>query len=148
MPYRMILTIVFFSYTQTAMAALDCKSDGSREQVVYASAASEQISSWKPGAGIHKLTLNNHFAIGVKVEEASAEYYAKRFGQDEYVPELVKITFYDMNTDRPKELTHTWAGANSVQLFNAIGNADQVLELAEPGLTLNLIKQVCVKVGA
>ena len=97
MKYSMMLATVFFSYAPIAMAALDCQSDGSREQIVYATAGSEQIASWKPDTGVHKLELNNNLVIGVQVEEASADYYTKRFGQDQYVPELVKITFYDMN---------------------------------------------------
>ncbi|NMP31053.1 hypothetical protein HII17_05695 [Thalassotalea sp. M1531] len=145
---RIIIAILVLLFANASYGALGCDSNGIRNQTVYATEGNTQIGSWMPGEEIYKLTLKNEFNLGIKIEAVPSEYYAAKFKEHEYVPELVKITLYDLDSTNPKELTHTYGGANSVQGFSAIGGADKVVELGEAGLTLNLIKHVCVKVGA
>jgi hypothetical protein len=145
---RLIIAILVLLYANASYGTLGCDNNGISNQTVYATEGNTQIGAWMPREEIHKLTLKNEFNLGIKIEAVSSEYYAAKFKENEYVPELVKITLYDLDSTNPKELTYTYGGANSVQGFSAIGGADKVVELGEVGLTLNLIKHVCVKVGA
>lgn len=129
-----------------ALGAHACNIEtGEREQKVVLERSGKRVSAWPVVAGETKqVDLPNAFRLGVSVEPATPEKYGEMRAAFRYVPELVKITLFDMSTQPPRRLTTTWGGANSIQGYGASGGADRVVELGDPGITLILQKPVCV----
>lgn len=94
---------------------------------------------------IHRLTLPNGFNLGLKIEPASPEKMQEIATKSEgrASTEWVKISLYDLRNKQPKELTHTWGGANSYQGYGPAGGADRVTEFGESGVELKLSKPKC-----
>jgi len=94
---------------------------------------------------IHRLTLPNGFALGLKIEPASPEKNREieKKSEGRAPTEWVKISLYDLRNNQPKELTHTWGGANSYQGYGPAGGADRVTEIGDPGVELKLSKLKC-----
>ena len=126
-----------------AVGASACSvSTGEREQRVFAEWNGRSISDWAVVSdAVHKIDLPNAFQLGVSVEPATS--YEEARSAFRHVPELVKITLFDMSTEPPRRLTTTWGGANSIQGYGASGGADRVVELGDPGITLIFQKPVC-----
>lgn len=95
---------------------------------------------------VRTFVLPNGFHLGLKVEPASADVYARhaKAFQAKYVPELVQITLFDMTAAVPRQITQTFGGVTSIQGYSPYGGADRVVEVGEPGITLMLNKQECV----
>ncbi len=146
MDYKKVL---IFSMICSPAHLLACDDNGLRQQYVYASSGTQQLESWAVSAGkIKTLVMPNDYSVGIKIENATPDYYTEQFETGKHVPEMVKITIYDMSSKSPRELTYTWGGANSIQGYSEKGGADRVLELGSDGITLQLMKPVCVKTGA
>ena len=95
---------------------------------------------------IRTFLLPNGFQLGLKIEPAPANEYA-RFAEGvhaKYVPELVRIALFDMKAAVPRQITETFGGVTSMQGYSPHGGADRVVEVGEPGITLMLSKQECV----
>jgi hypothetical protein len=134
------------SFSGTALAC-DEKT-GERLQYVFIDTSGAETLFWTiTDDSIRQLTLENGFKLGIRIEPATPEYYAEESKDRRYVPELVKISLFDMSSTTPKELTHTWGGANSVQGYSDQGGATRVVELGS-GITLNLLKPVCISSDA
>lgn len=128
-----------------APGALACNpTTGEREQRVHLEWDGRSVSSWAVDSGeVRQVELPNAFQLGVSVEPATADAYGDLRSGFRHVPELVKITLFDVGTRPPRRLTTTWGGANSIQGYGASGGADRVVELGDPGITLILQKPVC-----
>lgn len=121
---------------------------GTREQHVYLSWDSQTVTDWVVASdSIKAVTLPNGFALGVKIEEPEQEKYAELSDKLRYVPEMVKISLFDLSANEPRLLTYTYGGANSLQGYGARGGADRVDELGTPGVLLTLLKPVCSQQG-
>lgn len=126
------------------------QNSGAPQQTVVLSVGDRYLAHWTVVAGeTRPVVLPNGFHLGVKIEPASPETYADmaRRMDARYVPEMVEITLFDLTTSIPRELTHTWGGANSLQGYGPHGGADRVDAVGSPGVTLFLNKANCVRVG-
>lgn len=123
-----------------------CVGTPERKQMVYLNWGGKQLDYWRTNpTEIHSIILPNDFTVGLKIEDAPDEIYQRSFKAWGGVSdELVQITLYDMNSKEPKYLTHTYGGANSIQGYSEAGGATGVAELGMPGITLHLMKPVCV----
>ena len=130
-----------------AQSAAACdNTSGNREQTVVLSASGKDVVTWTVKSDeIKPVTLPNGFKLGVKIEPADKEHYAKQAKISKFVDESVKITLFNVSGKSPKELTYTWGGANSIQGYGAKGGADRVVELGNPGIVLTLLKPVCAQ---
>jgi hypothetical protein len=97
-------------------------------------------------SSIKTITMPNGFLLGVVIEPATDEHHAELAESWNHVPEMVKITLYDMTSKTPRQLTQTWGGASSLQGYGEKGGADRVVELGNPGLLIILQKSVCAKI--
>jgi hypothetical protein len=129
----------------------DCdQSTGLSQQMVILSVGDQYLAHWSVVAGeTRPVVLPNGFRLGIKIGPASREEYAEwARGLDvQYLPEMVEITLFDLTTAVPRELTHTWGGANSLQGYGPGGGADRVDAVGSPGIMLFLHKPNCVRVG-
>jgi hypothetical protein len=127
-----------------APSASACDPDsGERTQSAHLSWNGTYVKHWDVSSPeIEKVALENGFKLGIRIEPASAETYAE--WKLKHVPELVKISLYDLSGSEPELLTYTWGGANSRQGYGASGGADRVEVLGDPGILLTLLKPVCV----
>jgi hypothetical protein len=117
---------------------------GAREQRVYLDWNHQQVGEWVVDAGeIKPVQLPNGFSLGLKIEPADAAQYLKLATKIEHVPELVKISLFDLSGAAPRLLTYTYGGSNSRQGYGAKGGADRVVQLGDPGIVLTLLKPVC-----
>ena len=126
------------------------QSSGLSLQTVILSVGDQYLAHWSVVAGeTRPIVLPNGFRLGIKIEPASREKYAEWAQREDvqYLPEMVKITLFDLTTPAPRELTHTWGGANSLQGYGPQGGADRVDAVGSPGVTLFLNKPNCVRVG-
>lgn len=131
----------------TAVVGLEsvasCRPDGTAEQTVSISAEGKQVERWTPVAGeIHRTRLPNGFELGLKIEPATAEKYRDLLARSKVVPELVKISLFDM-TGTPALLSTTWGGANSKQGFGPRGGANGVPAMGQQ-IELWLHKPTCI----
>jgi hypothetical protein len=118
---------------------------GAREQRVFLEWDGRRVDDWLVGdAAPHRVELPNGFVLGIAIEDAPAERYARGGDAGAFVPELVRIALYDLSRTPARELSTSWGGANSIQGFGAQGGADRVPELGDPGIRLVLLKPVCV----
>lgn len=136
-----LLTLLF---TQNSYA---CDPEtGERVQKVYAEWNGKNLGLWdvepnKPKA----FELFSGLKLGIQIEEATAEKYKELKDAWPHTPEMVSIRLFDMSTTPHKQLAMTWGGANSIQGYSDKGGADRVEALGSPGLTLHLMKAVCVQ---
>ena len=139
--------IFAFSTVLVAQSATACDNvSGNREQIVVLSANGKDVDSWIVKSDeIKSVMLPNGFKLGVKIEPADQEHYAKQAKISKFVDESVKITLFNLSGNSPTQLTHTWGGANSIQGYGAKGGADRVVELGNPGIVLTLLKPVCAQ---
>ena len=109
---------IIFSLISTASFAGACSLEGKRVQTVNVSIAGSEIDDWDVvGDDIHTLRLPNGYKLGVRVEPTSYEKYKEmiaRSGKAAY-DELVKLSIFDMNSEKPKMLSYSWVGTNSRQ---------------------------------
>jgi hypothetical protein len=125
------------------------QSTGLPQQTVILSVGDQYLAHWSVVPGeTRAVVLPNGFHLGVKIEAPSRQEYARwaREPDVHYVPEMVEITLFDLTTAAPRELTHTWVGANSLQGYGPNGGADRVDAIGSPGITLLLNKATCVRV--
>lgn len=115
------------------------------EQKIALSFEGQQLDSWTgTSASMRSYTLTNGFVLGLKVEQAPREIYARDFARSpEAQPEWVKISIYDASSKQPRYLTSTYGGSNSQQGYSARGGADRVDELGSKGIKLSLSKPEC-----
>ena len=125
------------------------QSTGLSQQTVILSVGDQYLEHWSVVAGeTRPVVLPNGFRLGIRIEPPSQVEYARwaRKLDLHYVPEMVEITLFDLTTPVPRELTHTWGGANSLQGYGPKGGADRVDAIGSPGVTLLLNKAACVRV--
>jgi hypothetical protein len=118
--------------------------------MVILSVGDRYLTHWSVVDGeTRPVVLPNGFRLGIRIEPASQQEYARwaRGENAHYLPEMVAITLFDLTTPVPRELTHTWGGANSLQGYGPQGGADRVDAVGSPGITLLLNKANCVRVG-
>ena len=119
---------------------------GERVQKVYAEWNDKNLGLWDVESNKPKtFELSNGLKLGIQIEETTAEKYKELKDAWPHTPEMVSIRLLDMGTTPHKQLTMTWGGANSIQGYSDKGGADRVEELGSPGLTLHLMKAVCVR---
>jgi hypothetical protein len=142
---RTVLVAVAISVVCASTPALACDESGNRAQRVYASSEGRSLKNWVVGsAEVEVVELPNGFRLGISIEPAAPSDYAS--SKSEYVPELVRISLFDISSEgSPRELTSTWGGANSIQGYGAKGGADRVAQLGDAGITLTLLRPVCVQ---
>ena len=119
-----------------------------QQQSVYLSSGGKPLEHWDvKAAEVHLSTLPNGFQLGLQIEPATTEKYRELLNTnpESEVPELVKISLFDMSGAKPKLLTHTWGGANSIQGYGSSGGANRVVEFGAAGIHLFLLKPSCVK---
>jgi len=137
--YLVILVSSGPTWLQSANAACNVQS------VVVSSGKVEVANYEVVPSEIHRLTLPNGFALGLKSEPASPEKTQEiaRKSEGRAPAEWVKISLYDLRKNQPKELTYTWGPTNSYQGYGPAGGADRVTEIGEPGIELTLRKPKC-----
>ena len=121
------------------------------EQRVVVEADSKQIAQWVGlSTNQHEVVLANNFKLGLKVEAASRERYETILAQTKQASfaELVKISLYDLTADKPRLMTTTYGGSNSLQGYGLKGGAARVDELGTSGITLRLLKPNCLSAAA
>lgn len=130
-------------FTQTSYAC--DPQTGERVQRVYAKWNGESLGFWDVNSNEPKtFELPNGLKFGIQIEEATAEKYKELKDAWPNTPEMVSIRLFDMSSNPNKQLAMTWGGANSIQGYSDKGGATSVEELGSPGLTLHLMKAVCV----
>ena len=136
-----------FCAALTSQGAFACDTEsGNRDQTVVLSVSGKEIDSWTAKSDeIKSVTLPNGFKLGVKIEPADQEHYAKLAKMFKFSAESVQITLFNVSGSSPKQLTHTWGGTNSIQGYGSNGGADRVVELGNPGIVLTLLKPVCAQ---
>ncbi|MFM7295379.1 MAG: hypothetical protein ACKO1K_11310 [Burkholderiales bacterium] len=115
-------------------------------QLIRLSVSGAQIDDWSGTSDrVRSVTLPNGFKLGVKIEEASREMYAKWTQRTSATthPEMVRISLYDLTEAVPRLITRTWGGANSKQGYGPKGGADRVDEVGNPGILFTLSKPSC-----
>ncbi|MFS2005054.1 hypothetical protein ACEN9F_15640 [Duganella sp. CT11-25] len=130
----------------SGLTALQSASAACNAQSVVVSSGKVEIAHYEVvPSEIHRFTLPNGFTLGLKIEPASPEKNQEIAKKSEAraPTEWVKISLYDLRNKLPKELTHTWGGANSYQGYGPAGGADRVTEIGEPGVELKLSKPKC-----
>ncbi|MCA9233265.1 MAG: hypothetical protein KDA57_21655 [Planctomycetales bacterium] len=141
------LVAIFGSVLSHGAVACDAKT-GERQQHVHLSWNGKSVADWVVGSEAPKsVELPNGVKLGVSVTDAPSSKYEGRKSDptaSPHTPELVKLQLYDMSQNPPLELSHTWAGANSIQGFGAAGGADRVIEFGTPGIEMILLKPVCI----
>lgn len=138
-------SVCCLAWVAGASCASACdRETGARQQMVMLSWNQQLLKQW-PAAADHleAVDLPNGFHLGVRVESADREKYETLFLTAHHVPELAKITLYDLSAKVPRVLTTTWGGTNSVQTYGAQGGSDQVDALGNPGVELILLRPVC-----
>lgn len=139
-----LFLLLTFAFAQTSLAC--DPGTGERVQRVYAEWNNKHLGFWDVDSDEPKtFELSNGLKLGIQIEEATAEKYKELKDAWPHTPEMVSIRLFDMSTTPHKQLTMTWGGANSIQGYSDKGGADRVKELGSPGLTLHLMKAVCVK---
>ena len=142
-------TTIVLSFCLGVLAASNLASacdaqTGERGQHVDLRWNHQPVGNWIAASSeIKRIDLPNGFALGVKIEPATAEKYAQLKAHSKHQAELVHISLYDMAGAEPTLLTHTWGGSNSLQGYGAKGGADRVEPLGTPGILLTLLKPVC-----
>jgi hypothetical protein len=121
-----------------------CRPDGTAEQTVHMSSDGKQLKRWTPVLGeIQRVRLSNGFELGLQIEPATAEKYRELLARSQVVPELVKISLFDMAGTTPALLSTTWGGANSKQGFGPRGGANGVPIMGQQ-IELWLHKPTCI----
>ncbi|WP_223671036.1 hypothetical protein [Kangiella shandongensis] len=138
--------LFLFLTTAFTQASLACDPQtGERIQRVYAEWNGKRLGFWDVTSDEPKtFELSNGLKLGIQIEEASAEKYKELKDAWPHTPEMVSIRLFDMSSNPNKQLAMTWGGANSIQGYSDKGGATSVKELGSPGLTLHLMKSVCV----
>jgi len=115
------------------------------EQQIGLSFEGQPLDRWTgTSASMRAYPLANGFVLGLKVEQAPREIYARDFAPSpDTQPEWVKISIYDASSKQPRYLTSTYGGSNSEQGYSARGGADRVDELGSKGIKLSLSKPEC-----
>lgn len=147
-PLLALPLVVVFALLAQGTTYADCFKDGERTQMVWLSSGNKHIDRWEvTDADIHRTRLANGFELGLRIEPATLEKYRELLARRPApaVPELVKISVFDMSGESPKLLTMTWGGANSKQGYGPRGGANRVEAIGEPGIELWLHKAVCVR---
>ncbi len=142
-----IVLITILIASSASMGAVACdRETGLRKQRVFLTWDGASVKDWTVTSdAIEAVDLPNGFHLGVKIEPATQDKYAKEANSKPYVPELVKITLVNLGDPKQPILTHTWGGANSIQGYAASGGADRVEALGTPGVELTLLKPVCTE---
>lgn len=118
---------------------------GERQQQVFAGLNGKALGNWTVNSAETKqFELDNGYKLGILIKEAEPEKYSEVSQVWPHVPELVSIELFDMATEPPTRVSRTWGGANSMQGFGSRGGANVVEELGNPGLSLHLVKAVCI----
>lgn len=107
----------------------------------------QMLGQWQgTSAQLRSFTLSNGFKLGVKVETAGREIYQDMLSKTELkeVPEMVKISLYDMAATPPAYLTTTFGGSNSTQGYGKHGGAARVDEVGEQAIRFDLKKPDCL----
>lgn len=142
-----IACVVLVAAVWAHVAAACDPETGMRTQSVNLSWNGANLKRWDVSSPeIERVELGNGFQLGVRIEPATAEKYAE--WRRKHVPELVKISLFDLSGSEPALLTYTWGGANSLQGYGSRGGADRVEALGDPGILLTLMKPVCVAAEA
>jgi len=119
---------------------------GERQQRVSLSWNNQSIEHWTVRLGeIRVIDLPNGFPLGLQFDEPELEVYQR--ARARFMPELLKISLFDLSEPEPVLLSFTYGGTNSLQGYGSRGGADRVDELGDPGVTLHLHKPVCVELA-
>lgn len=145
---RVAVAAIAASLLFASSSIVACDESGNRIQRVFATSGGVYLKDWVVSSSeAEAVEMPNGFKVGVSIEPAAASKYASL--REEFSPELVRISLFDLTPgEAPRELTHTWGGANSIQGYGSRGGADRVAQLGEPGITLTLINAVCVNTRA
>ncbi len=140
------LTIILF-FIGGLLRGETAHANCSAEQLVEVKAGELHLATWRGTSDeVHAMALPNNFLLGLKVEQASRERHQAYLKQTKSTtaPALLRISVYDLSTDKPRLMTQTFGGVNSLQGYSPRGGADRVDEVGEPGITLRLHKQTCL----
>ena len=140
-----ISTLLFLSSFALSSQACDVDT-GERQQHVFLVWGNQQILDWEVTPGeIKQISLPNGFELGVALDEPAPDVYERQAKRHDFVWELVEIKLFDVGSKEPQLLSRTYGGTNSLQGFGAQGGANQVAELGDPGISLTLLKPVCLE---
>ena len=124
----------------TCIANADCSKNSERVQIVHAQVGAKEVARWED-TEIHRISPSQGQTLGIRVEPATAENYRELFERAQRdkrpaMPEVVRVSLYDISTEPPTLRSYSWAGANSLQFFGKEGAPDEI--------RLTLFKPVCV----
>lgn len=143
---RLVIGALLLSITGLPNLALACDPQtGERDQRVALDWNGQSVAAWTVEYGaIKTVTLPNGVAFGVRLDPPEQEKLQSLASHWDHVPEMVKISLFDLGAPEPVELTYTYAGTNSIQGYGADGGADNVALLGDRGITMTLLKPVCL----
>lgn len=136
-----LLLSLFFNiaYAVNISTTAPCKDSPERKQLVYLDWGDEAVAIWEANTSeMYQTTLPNNFKIGVTIDDSPPVL-------DEWSVESVQIRIFDLQTDEPKLVAHNGGGANSIQGYRNIGGARSEEDSEVPGISLYLLKPVCVR---
>ena len=142
----MLLCCFLISGSVWASQAVACEwQNGERLQKVFLSWNGQRVNHWIVEPGVIKpVELPNGFQLGLKLEDPEPEKISEYREKIPHPPEMVSISLFDLTGDEPVFLTRTYGGTNSIQGYGARGGADRVDALGDPGISLTLLKPVCL----
>jgi len=143
---RTLISLMIFVAMTMPLASIACNWEtGEREQLVILTWDREPVTEWIVEHGVMKaVELPNGVNLGVEIDYPEQEKMQELSAKARHVPEMVKISLFDLSGDTPKQLTYTYGGTNSLQGYGARGGADRVDLLGDPGIELTLLKPVCL----
>ena len=143
--------IVSLLCATTLLVTQNAHGDCNAVQSIEVKVGDKQIAAWKGLSDeMHSMVMANGFKLGLKVEAASRESYDQwlKRSKSQTMPEMLRISVYDLSNDKPRLITYTYGGANGRQGYTPKGGAARVDEVGEPGITLHLHKQICLNAAA
>ena len=146
---RTLTTLAALAAMCMSSASMACNWEtGEREQLVFLSWDGKPVTDWTVQHGAMKVVdLPNGVKLGVEIDHPEQDKVQEQSTKTRYVPEMVKISLFNLAGDTPEQLTYTYGGTNSLQGYGASGGADRVDLLGDPGIELTLLKPVCLTMG-
>lgn len=140
-------TIILLTTMLLTPVAEACDWDtGERSQYVFLSWNGNKLQNWEASMGdLHQITLPNGLELGIELDEPSPEKYRQLAERLQHIPEIVQINLFRLSAEDRELLSQTYGGTNSIQGFGARGGANRVEQLGDPGITLTLLKPVCLE---
>lgn len=134
--------VILFSFIAIFNLSFAHESVCERKQYVIVQFESEVLDQWiVTEPVIHSVRFPNGFELGIQVSPPTEKYNSDFYPDGGIGVETVELTTLDMASESPKRLSHSYAGANSIQGPN-------LSKFGIEDYTLTLLRPVCVNYEA